>query len=161
MTAFVLRLAGLDGLLVLPLLRSFRVGQVVRGGAGALALALLERPAESRHEVLVAHRRAGRLGAAEGGADIGLARRFLLGENRRLLVFALDELPQMARGRGVIVQRYRQGGLLDLVVFDAAAGLSWDSGGRTRREIMTEWEAPRGTSGRAPPHGFPKDGKFA
>jgi topoisomerase-4 subunit A len=67
----------------------------------------------------------------------------------------------MSRGRGVILQRYRQGGLADITVFDAETGLSWDVGnGRTRRETMAEWVAPRGTSGKAPPHGFPRSGRF-
>ncbi|MDX1711581.1 MAG: DNA topoisomerase IV subunit A [Rhodovibrionaceae bacterium] len=86
----------------------------------------------------------------------------VVGDNRKLLVFALDEVPEMARGRGVILQRYRDGGLSDLKVFTLADGLSWTAGaGRTRTEHdLTAWLGKRGQAGRMPPNGFPKSNKF-
>jgi topoisomerase-4 subunit A len=86
----------------------------------------------------------------------------VIGENRKLLVFPLDQLPVMARGRGVQLQSYRDGGLSDAKVFQAAEGLSWPQpGGRTRTEAdITPWRGNRAGAGKAPPHGFPRDGKF-
>ncbi len=85
----------------------------------------------------------------------------VMGENRRLLVFALDELPEMARGRGVTLQKYRLGNLDDLASISAADGLSWQSGDRQRRETdLTRWRGRRGQAGHMPPHGFPKSKPF-
>jgi topoisomerase-4 subunit A len=88
----------------------------------------------------------------------------VIGENRKLLVFALSELPEMARGSGVQMQRYRDGGLADAIAFRLADGLSWAMGGesgRTRLEPdMTPWRVARGAAGRMPPVGFPRDNKF-
>jgi topoisomerase-4 subunit A len=87
----------------------------------------------------------------------------VIGENRKLLVFPLDQLPVMARGRGVQLQSYKDGGLSDARVFLAAEGLSWPQpGGRTRTETdTTPWRGNRAGAGKAPPHGFPRDGKFS
>jgi topoisomerase-4 subunit A len=87
----------------------------------------------------------------------------VVGENRKLLIFPLDEIPEMARGRGVILQRYRDGGLSDLKVFQRADGLSWTAGaGRTRTEHdLTAWIGKRGQAGRLPPNGFPRSNKFS
>ncbi|MEO1192149.1 MAG: DNA topoisomerase IV subunit A [Pseudomonadota bacterium] len=86
----------------------------------------------------------------------------VIGENRRLLVFPLTELPDMARGRGVILQRYKDGGLADAKTFNREEGLTWSLGSeRTRREQrLTDWLGKRGQAGRLPPNGFPRSGKF-
>ena len=85
----------------------------------------------------------------------------IIGENRRLLVFPLDQIPEMARGSGVILQRYKDGGLSDAKVFRLAEGLTWKLGDRIRTETdLRPWLAERGTSGRLPPNGFPKLPKF-
>lgn len=87
-----------------------------------------------------------------------------IGENRKLLVFPLAELPEMARGQGVQLQRYRDGGLADATTYRAADGLSWTMGGeqgRVRTESdMNPWRAARGAAGRPPPNGFPRDNRF-
>ena len=88
----------------------------------------------------------------------------VIGENRRLLVFALAELPEMARGQGVQFQRYNDGGISDAMTFVLAQGLSWTMGGdsgRTRSETdLTFWRSARGAAGRMPPNGFPRDNRF-
>ncbi|MBV9551167.1 MAG: DNA topoisomerase IV subunit A, partial [Alphaproteobacteria bacterium] len=86
-----------------------------------------------------------------------------VGENRRMLVVDLGEIPEIARGRGVILQRYRMGKLADAKVFRLAEGLSWRQGeNRTRTEIdLTPWRGARGGAGRSVPQGFPRSGKFA
>jgi topoisomerase-4 subunit A len=86
----------------------------------------------------------------------------VVGENRKVLVFPLDELPEMARGKGVRLQKYKDGGLSDATTFARADGLSWrDPAGRTRTETdLAEWEGKRATAGRMAPRGFPKDNRF-
>ena len=86
----------------------------------------------------------------------------VVGDNRKLLVFALADLPDMVRGKGVRLQKYKDGGLADAVTFTLAAGLSWkDPAGRTRSETdLTEWQAARATAGRMAPRGFPRDNRF-
>ncbi len=85
----------------------------------------------------------------------------VIGENRRLLIFPLDEVPTRSRGRGVILQKYRQGGLADIKTFTLAEGLSWRSGERTRTETdLTSWIGKRAQSGRLPPKGFPRTNRF-
>ena len=88
----------------------------------------------------------------------------VVGDNRKLLVFALDEVPVMTRGRGVILQRYKGGRLADVTVFSRADGLSWRMGGsgeRTRTEHdLAVWDGKRANVGRLPPKGFPKSNKF-
>ena len=87
-----------------------------------------------------------------------------VGENRKLLIFALGELPELGRGQGVTLQRYRDGGLSDAIAFRLADGLSWALGGdsgRTRTESdLSPWRAARGAAGRMPPIGFPRSNKF-
>ncbi|MGN6279274.1 MAG: DNA topoisomerase IV subunit A [Sphingomonas sp.] len=87
-----------------------------------------------------------------------------IGENRKLLVFPLTELAELARGQGVQLQRYRDGGLSDATTFTFAEGLSWAMGGdtgRTRTEgDMNPWRTARGAAGRMPPTGFPRDNRF-
>ncbi len=88
----------------------------------------------------------------------------VIGENRKLLVFPLAELPEMTRGAGVQLQRYRDGGLSDAIAFRYDAGLSWAMGGesgRIRTETdLTAWRAARGAAGRMPPNGFPRSNRF-
>ncbi|MFN6955665.1 MAG: DNA topoisomerase IV subunit A [Acetobacteraceae bacterium] len=84
-----------------------------------------------------------------------------LGENRKLLVFPLEQVPEMARGRGVALQGYRDGGMADVTVFRKADGLSWTQGARTRTETdLTPWRGNRAGAGKAPPHGLPKGRPF-
>lgn len=88
----------------------------------------------------------------------------VIGENRKMLIFPLDQVPEMARGRGVRLQKYKDGGLSDVAVFEAKAGLTWkDSAGRefsaTMKELA-EWQGTRADAGRLPPKGFPKSNKF-
>jgi topoisomerase-4 subunit A len=88
----------------------------------------------------------------------------VIGENRKLLVFPLAELPELARGQGVTLQRYRDGGLADVRTLAVAEGLSWTLGGesaRTRTETdLSPWRAARGAVGRLPPNGFPRSNRF-
>ena len=85
-----------------------------------------------------------------------------VGENRKMLVFPLDELPEMARGKGVRLQKFKDGGLSDAICLVLADGLRWqESGGRTRTEPdLSEWLAKRASAGRMAPRGFPRDNKF-
>ena len=89
----------------------------------------------------------------------------VIGDNRKMVVFPLAELPELARGQGVTLQRYRDGGLSDAIAFPLTDGLSWPLGGESGR-IRTEtdlsaWRAARGAAGRMPPIGFPRDNRFA
>ncbi len=87
-----------------------------------------------------------------------------VGDNRKLVVFPLAELPEMGRGQGVTIQKYKDGGLSDAVTFKFDEGLSWAMGGdtgRTRTEAdLTPWRVARGAAGRMPPLGFPRDNRF-
>jgi topoisomerase-4 subunit A len=87
-----------------------------------------------------------------------------IGENRKMLIFPIDQVPEMARGRGVRLQKYKDGGLSDIATFTAADGLTWrDSAGRefsaTIKELA-DWRGNRADAGRLPPKGFPKSNKF-
>jgi topoisomerase IV subunit A len=86
----------------------------------------------------------------------------VIGDNHKLLVFPLSEVPEMARGRGVILQRYHEGGLADAKVFARADGLSWRQGEtRTRTESeLSTWTGQRAGSGRIAPTGFPRSNRF-
>ena len=88
----------------------------------------------------------------------------VIGDNRKLLVFKLDELPELGRGSGVQLQRYRDGGLSDAMAFHLADGISWPLGGesgRVRSETdLTPWRGIRGASGRIAPNGFPRSNRF-
>ena len=106
------------------------------------------------------------------GAKVAIVRRVpegsdavaVVGENRKLLVFLLAELPELARGQGVTLQRYRDGGLSDAIAFRLTDGLSWALGGesgRVRTEVdLSPWRAARGAAGRMPPIGFPRSNRF-
>ncbi|MGB7409193.1 MAG: DNA topoisomerase IV subunit A, partial [Pontixanthobacter sp.] len=92
----------------------------------------------------------------------------VVGDNRKLVVFSMEELPVLARGQGVMLQRYRPGkeggGLSDATTFKLDDGLSWQMGGkgdRTRTETdIWQWKVARGAAGRMPPQGFPRDNRF-
>ena len=86
----------------------------------------------------------------------------VVGENRKVLVFPLDELPEMGRGKGVRLQKYKDGGLSDVTTFRLADGLVWrDPAGRTRTETnLDEWIGKRAGTGRMAPRGFPRDNTF-
>jgi topoisomerase-4 subunit A len=85
----------------------------------------------------------------------------VIGDNRKMLIFPLTELPEMARGRGVILQKYRDGGLSDLKTFNPAEGLTWRLGDKTRTEtVLNDWIGQRAQAGRLPPRGFPTSNKF-
>ncbi len=85
----------------------------------------------------------------------------VVGTNRKLIVFPVSELPEMTRGRGVILQRYKDGGLSDVAVFTMKDGLSWRAGERTRTETALDaWIGRRAGAGRAAPRGFPRSNRF-
>ena len=87
----------------------------------------------------------------------------VIGTNRKLLVFPLDQVPEMARGRGVQLQSYKDADttLADVKVFVRKEGLTWMLGDRQRLETdLTAWRGNRAGAGKAPPNGFPKTGRF-
>ena len=85
----------------------------------------------------------------------------VMGENRKLLIFPIDQVPEMTRGRGVQLQSYRDGGLSDAKVFTRKEGLSWVLGERTRVETdLRAWVGNRAGAGKAPPNGFPRSNRF-
>ena len=88
----------------------------------------------------------------------------VVGENRKLVVFPLSQVPEMARGKGVRLQKYKGGGLADVKTFALAEGLTWkDSSDRTwtvAEKDLSEWLGNRADAGRLPPKGFPKNNKF-
>ncbi|MFG1296001.1 DNA topoisomerase IV subunit A [Xanthobacter variabilis] len=87
----------------------------------------------------------------------------VIGDNRKLLLFPVNQIPEMTRGRGVRLQRYREGGLSDIKVFPISGGLTWeDSSGRTWTVTeLLDWQGERATAGRLPPKGFPRTNKFS
>jgi topoisomerase-4 subunit A len=127
----------------------------------------------ARADAVIAETRKGRqLVNLRGSARVAVIRPIgadedmvaVVGENRKLLVFPLAELPELARGQGVTLQRYRDGGLSDARTFALGSGLSWALGGesgRTRTETdLAPWRGARGTAGRLPPTGFPRSNRF-
>ncbi|MER2607039.1 MAG: DNA topoisomerase IV subunit A [Siculibacillus sp.] len=96
---------------------------------------------------------------AEGATHVAV-----IGDNRKMLVFSLDQVPEMTRGSGVRLQKYKDGGIAALKCFDGAKGLTWtDSAGRTyvrSLEEIKDWVGNRGEAGRLPPAGFPKTNRF-
>jgi topoisomerase-4 subunit A len=85
----------------------------------------------------------------------------IIGKNRKLLIFPLAEVPEMTKGSGVALQKYKDGGLADVKTFALKQGLTWKLGANTRTETkLTDWLGARGQAGRLPPNGFPKSGKF-
>ena len=85
----------------------------------------------------------------------------VIGDNRKLLVFPVDQVPEMGRGGGVFLQRYKEGGLADAKVFRLTDGLTWQLGDRTRTETnLRDWLGERAQAGRLPPNGFPRKPSF-
>ncbi|MDD3182786.1 MAG: DNA topoisomerase IV subunit A [Alphaproteobacteria bacterium] len=86
----------------------------------------------------------------------------VIGTNRKLLIFPAEQLPEMTRGKGVIIQKYKDGELSDIKSFNLAEGLTWASGDRTRTETdMRMWLGDRAQSGRLPPNGFARSNTFS
>jgi len=89
----------------------------------------------------------------------------IIGQNRKLLVFPLHQVPPMGRGKGVRLQRYKDGGVSDVKTFKSETGLTWtDSSGRSFVKPvgeLTEWLGDRAAAGRQPPNGFPRNNKFS
>jgi topoisomerase-4 subunit A len=85
----------------------------------------------------------------------------IIGQNRKLLVFPLSEVPEMTKGAGVTLQKYKDGRMADVKVFSLAQGLTWKLGDKIRTETkLTDWLGARAQAGRLPPNGFPKSGRF-
>src|SRR5262249_55513632 len=85
----------------------------------------------------------------------------VVGTNRKLLIFPVTEVPEMKRGQGVALQKYKGAGMSDVKVFTRKEGLSWKSGDRVRTETdMRPWAGHRGTAGHLPPPGFPRSNRF-
>ena len=89
----------------------------------------------------------------------------IVGDNRKLLAFPIDQVPEMTRGKGVRLQRYKDGGVSDAKVFTLADGLTWlDTSGRTWTvspdDLAGGWLGNRAEAGRLPPKGFPKNNRF-
>ena len=86
----------------------------------------------------------------------------VVGDNHKLLLFPIAEMPEMTRGRGVIMQRYHDGGLADAKVFKKSDGLTWRQGeSRTRTETeLSTWAGQRAGAGRVAPRGFPQNNRF-
>ena len=121
-------------------------------------------------EEVLAQTRAGKqVLTLQGGVATAVCRRVagdhvaVVGENRKLLVFALRDLPEMGKGKGVRLQKYKDGGLSDAITFTLSAGLVWkDPAGRTRTEIeLAEWQGARAGAGKMAPRGFPRNNRFA
>ncbi len=143
-------------------------------GGGRLLLAASDgKGFIAKVEDIIAETRKGRqVVNVRAGAKLTVARKIggdhdyvaAVGDNRKLVVFPLEELPEMGRGQGVTIQKYKDGGLSDALTFTFAEGLSWSMGGdsgRTRTETdLTLWRVARGAAGRMPPMGFPRDNKF-
>jgi topoisomerase-4 subunit A len=119
-------------------------------------------------EETLSQRRAGKQvlnvdgGAALISQEAAVDHMAVIGDNGKILIFRLDELPEMPRGKGVKLQTYREGSLRDAVVFGAADGATWiDGAGRTR--VWAEWRdwlGKRASAGRLAPKGFPTSKRF-
>jgi topoisomerase IV subunit A len=107
-----------------------------------------------------------RLAPAETNDEVFLKDQYVavVGDNRKLVIFPISEIPEMAKGQGVTLQRYKDGGLSDAICFRLSDGLIWTMGGessRTRTETdLTQWRVARGAAGRLPPQGFPRNNRF-
>lgn len=141
---------------------------VWREGARYLLASAAGRGFVVRAEDLLAEKRTGKqVFNAKSGEEVMICAALagdhvaVVGANRKLLVFPLEQVPEMARGSGVILQKYRDGTLADLKLFTLAEGLSWRLGGKTRTETdLAPWLGARGQAGRAVPNGFPRSGRF-
>jgi topoisomerase-4 subunit A len=87
-----------------------------------------------------------------------------IGENRKMLIFPIEQLPEMTRGAGVRLQRFKDGGLSDVKTFVGKDGLTWsDASDRTfslTLKELADWRGNRADAGRLPPKGFPRSNKF-
>ncbi len=121
-------------------------------------------------ENLISNRRAGIQtlnvsGKAEAKICVPIAKNddhvAVIGENRKMLVFGLDELPEMGKGKGVILQKYKDGGLSDVKTFNMEAGFTYETGrGVHSVDDIRPWLGKRASAGRLPPNGFPRNNKF-
>jgi topoisomerase IV subunit A len=119
-------------------------------------------------EAVLAQTRAGKqVLNVSGDAEAAVARFVegdhvaVVGENRKVVIFPLEEMPEMTRGKGVMLQRYKSGGLSDAKTFTLADGLTWQAGTRTRTEMKLEnWIGKRSQAGRVAPAGFASNNKF-
>ncbi len=85
----------------------------------------------------------------------------VIGDNRKLLIFPITQIPPMKKGQGVTLQKYKEGGMSDIKTFTLKEGLSWQLGGRMRLETdLKAWQGNRADAGRLPPTGFPRENKF-
>ena len=85
----------------------------------------------------------------------------IIGNNRNLSIFELSSVPIMQKGRGVILQKYKDAKLSDILLFRLEDGLSWNIGNKKRIENdLRTWIGKRAVVGKMPPHGFPKNNKF-
>lgn len=85
----------------------------------------------------------------------------IIGDNRKLLVFKLEEIPTMARGRGVTLQKYKDGGMADVQIFKEEEGFTYNRAGGCKTETeLLNWLGHRGQVGKLAPFGFPKSNKF-
>ncbi len=153
---------------------SVGVAACFSAGSGRLLLASSDgRGFITRQDDAIAETRKGKqLMNLKPGATLRIVRRItesddyvaVVGDNRKLVIFPLDELPEMGRGQGVTLQRFRDGGLADAIALRFADGLSWSMGGesgRTRTEAdLSPWRSARGAAGRMAPVGFPRDNRF-
>ena len=160
--------------LMIELDGSVGVAACFAAGLGKLLLASSDgRGFIAKVEDAVAETRKGKqLVNLKPGAKLKIVRRIagdadyvaVMGENRKLVLFPLAELPEMGRGQGVTLQRYRDGGLADAITLKFADGLSWPmagGSGRTRSENdLSPWRSARGAAGRMAPLGFPRDNRF-
>jgi topoisomerase IV subunit A len=144
---------------------------VYRPGTRILLMGADGRGFVAQTDTLVANTRKGKLALsvdADGRAAICAAVEgdhvAMIGENRKLLVFPVEQIPEMSRGKGVRLQRYKDGGVADAKVFKLDDGLTWrDTSDRTwtvARAELTEWIGNRAEAGRLPPKGFPKNNRF-
>lgn len=86
----------------------------------------------------------------------------VIGENRKLLIFPISQIPPMKKGQGVALQKYKDATLADVKVFNLKEGLSWQLGGKIRVETdLKAWIGNRADVGRLPPTGFPRTNKFS
>ncbi|HWM46738.1 MAG TPA: DNA topoisomerase IV subunit A [Xanthobacteraceae bacterium] len=87
-----------------------------------------------------------------------------IGDNRKMLIFPIEQVPEMARGRGVRLQRFKDGGLSDAKTFKGSEGLTWtDTAGRSfalSLKELADWRGERAAAGRLPPKGFPRSNRF-
>jgi topoisomerase IV subunit A len=144
---------------------------VYRPGTRILLMGVDGRGFVAQTDTLVANTRKGKLALnvdADGRASICAPVEgdhvAMIGENRKLLVFPVEQIPEMSRGKGVRLQRYKDGGVADAKVFKLDDGLTWrDTSDRTwtvAKTELTEWIGNRAESGRLPPKGFPKNNRF-